>query len=108
MRSWRRQPSATFPISLTDLLVDGITPSRCTCRKRRSRSISLAVISAALSMRTRAHRRVEGVGQLRLHTGIAYLVPAANGSTNVSVLIAKVLPGWRDSRSGHSRGGCGR
>jgi hypothetical protein len=27
------------------------------------------------------------------YTGIAYLVPAANGSTNVSVLIAKVLPG---------------
>jgi hypothetical protein len=27
------------------------------------------------------------------YTGIAYLVPAGNGSTNVSVLIAKVLPG---------------
>lgn len=27
------------------------------------------------------------------YTGIAYLVPAANGSTNISVMIAKVLPG---------------
>lgn len=81
-----------IPISLTDLLATDHAVKVHLSKEQIQIYLACGDIGGALDA---DGALIVGLKELDNsgYTGIAYLVPAANGSTNVSVLIAKVLPG---------------